>query len=138
MQDGALAGIGHQLLVAGQPSGDYLLSRFIFGLAGVELAFIDYDINLAVREINPEPVALSQEADGATLGRFGGNVADAGARGAATKAAIGDERYLVSQTHSDNVACGREHLLHPRAAARTFIADNDDIAGLHLDRKSVV
>ena len=48
---------------------------------------------------------------------------------AAGEAAVGDEGADLAQSLGLEVAGGVEHLLHAGAAARAFVADEDDIAG---------
>ncbi len=48
---------------------------------------------------------------------------------AARKATIGDQGHLLAQAHAHDGAGRAEHLLHPRTAARAFVADNDHLAG---------
>ena len=48
---------------------------------------------------------------------------------AAAETAVRDERDLLAQTASHDRACRREHLAHSRPAARTFGANDDDVAG---------
>jgi hypothetical protein len=56
-------------------------------------------------------------------------VADAEAGAAAGEAAVGDEGAGFAEALGLEVAGGVEHLLHDGAAARAFVADEDDIAG---------
>lgn len=57
---------------------------------------------------------------------------DREASAAAGEATVGDEGALRGQAFRLQVAGRVEHFLHARAAFRAFVADHDDIAGLHL------
>jgi hypothetical protein len=64
--------------------------------------------------------------------RLGRGMADRQAGGAAGEAAIGDQRAGLAEALRLQIAGRIEHFLHAGAAARPFVADDDDIAGLDL------
>jgi hypothetical protein len=68
----------------------------------------------------------------AAFGRFGRDVADGQARGAAREAAVGDQGAGLAQPLGFQVAGRIEHLLHAGAAARALVADQHHVAGLDL------
>ena len=59
-------------------------------------------------------------------------MADTGPRGAAAEPAIRDQGALVAEADALDRARGGKHFLHAGAAARAFVADDDDVAGFHL------
>ena len=64
------------------------------------------------------------------LNAFRPDVADAKAARCAGKAAVGDEGDLAARSLAGQRRRGRKHFAHPRAATRSLIADNDDLAFL--------
>lgn len=64
--------------------------------------------------------------------RLPGGVADGQARGAAGEASVGEQGALLAQALGLQVAGRIEHFLHARPALRSFVADDHDVAGLHL------
>src|SRR5262249_51447486 len=79
-----------------------------------------------------DDIAVLEQGDRATDRRLRTDMADAEAAGGAREAAIGDERDLVAHALAIDGGCGGEHLAHARAAARTFVADDNHIACLVL------
>ena len=77
-------------------------------------------------------IAVFQQADGSADGRFGADMADAGAARAAAETAVGDQGDRFAESRAHDVAGGAEHLLHAGAALGAFVADDDDVAGLDL------
>ena len=75
-------------------------------------------------------VAVAHQANRATLGGFGRDMADAQAARAAAEAPIGDQRRAAAQLGDalDHAGQG-QHLAHPRPAARPLVADHDHVAG---------
>src|SRR6516165_174292 len=66
---------------------------------------------------------------------------DADAAGGAREAAVGDERHLLPHLLAVDDRRHPEHLAHPRAADRAFVAHDQHLAGLvgaRLDRTNAV
>ena len=80
-------------------------------------------------DVDLDGVALFDQSDCASLGCLGRDVADAEAGAAAGEAAVGGEGAGFAEALGLEIAGGVEHLLHARAVARAFVADEDDIAG---------
>src|SRR5207253_1494988 len=47
----------------------------------------------------------------------------------AGESAVGDEAHTLAEASAHDIGGGCEHLLHAGAAARAFVADDDDVAG---------
>ena len=60
---------------------------------------------------------------------FRSHVADHQPARRATEPAIGDQRHLLAQPLPHDGRGDAEHFAHARAAARTLVADDDDVAG---------
>ena len=88
----------------------------------------DVDAHQAFGNVDLDGVALFDQGDGAGLGRLGRDVADAEARAAVGEATVGDEGAGFAEALGLEIAGGVEHLLYAGAAARVFLADEDDIA----------
>jgi hypothetical protein len=101
--------------------------------AGGEFCVGEVDAENAFGDVDLDGVALFDQGDCACLGRLGRDVADAeagaAAGAAAGEAAVGDEGAGFAEALGLEVAGGVENLLHAGAAARAFVADEDDIAG---------
>src|SRR5690606_18270754 len=77
-------------------------------------------------------VAVAHQPDRPAFRRFGRDMADGEARGAAREAAVGQERTGLPEPARLQVARRVQHFLHARAAARPLVADHHHFAGLHL------
>jgi hypothetical protein len=64
--------------------------------------------------------------------RLPASVADRQARSAAGEAAVGEQGAGFAQAFGFQVRGRVQHFLHARAAFRAFVADDDDVAGLHF------
>ena len=93
---------------------------------------------MCVVGVDHDAVAVGDERDRATVDGLGGDVADAEAVRAAGEAAVGDERAVGAAARALHRAGDRQHLAHPRAALRAFVADDDDVARLDLAREDRV
>ena len=89
----------------------------------------EVDAQDAFGNVDLDGIALFDQSKRVVLGCLGRDVSDAEAGAAAGEAAVGDERADLTQSLGLEIAGGVEHLLHARAAARAFVADEDDIAG---------
>src|SRR5438045_1146254 len=82
-------------------------------------------------------IAVLQECDRTAYGCFRPNMADTEASGSAREAAVRNQRDLAAHALPGQRRCGREHLPHAGTAARSLIANDDDLAffvGFLLDR----
>src|SRR5436190_8307722 len=87
--------------------------------------------------IDFDGIAVLQERDRPAYGRFGPDMADTEPSSSAREAAVGDQRDLAAHALPGQRRRGREHFPHAGAAARTLIANDDDLAffvGFLLDR----
>ena len=73
-------------------------------------------------------VAIAKVSNRTAELRLGADVADAEAASGARKAAIGDERNLVTHALTIDRRRRGKHLAHAGAAARTLVADDQDFA----------
>ena len=90
------------------------------------------DFQSSVGNVYENDVSILDKGDGAARGGFRAHVTDAGTACAPAKPAVGNQRHGFPQSHSHNLGCGRQHLLHPRAAFGPFVADDHHVAGLDL------
>ncbi len=67
-------------------------------------------------------------------GRFGRHVAHHQSACGAGEPAVGHERHVVAQARAHDRRRDAEHLAHARSALRPFVANDDDVAGLDVDR----
>src|SRR5690606_7352401 len=103
-----------------------------------QLFVADGQMNAAIRDIDFDRVAILHQRDVAALGRFGRGVADDQTRRAAREPAVGEQRRRGTQTLGLEVGRGVEHFLHARASLGAFVADDDDVARLHLIAQDAV
>ena len=71
-------------------------------------------------------------AIGPAHSRFRGDVPDDHAVGPAGEPAVGDEPDRIAESGADDRRRRREHFTHAGSAARAFVPDDDDIAGLEI------
>ena len=134
-QDGAARGVGDEGAVAAQPGArDRAAGRQRSFAAALHLLGADLEVERPRVEVEGDEVALPHVADRPALGRLGADVADAGAARPAGEAAVGDEGDRLAEAHPHDGGGGGEHLLHSRAAARAFVAQDDDVPLLHEAR----
>src|SRR5207237_2386514 len=79
-------------------------------------------------------VTSADPGDRRASGGLAGDVADHQTVRRTGKAAVSNERHRIAQAFAGEGAGHAEHLAHPGAADRTFVANHDDIAGLDLPR----
>src|SRR5690606_1781963 len=94
--------------------------------------FGNRQVDAALRDVDEDPVAVADQADGAAGRRFRRGVADGQARSAAGEAAVGEQGAFLAQALGLQVAGRVKHFLHARPALRTFVADDHHIARLDL------
>ena len=82
--------------------------------------------------VDGDRVAFAHRRDRTAVERFRRHVRDHEAVGRAAEAAVGHQRHAVRKSRADDRAGHAEHLAHARSAARTFVADDHDVAGLDL------
>src|SRR5690606_7669271 len=127
----SLQGLRHHALAVDRPPG--LCAARLHGSPPLGQGFIgNRQMHLAVRDVDFDSVAVFDQADIAALGRFRRSVADNQARRPARKAAVGEKRAGLAQALGLQVRSRIEHFLHAGAALRAFVADDHDIARLHL------
>src|SRR6185437_9199045 len=131
MGDGALLRVAHGLRVFPQGARLIVVLARLPGLAPRrQLGIAELDIERARLGIDGDDVAVAQQADRAADRRFRADMADAEAAGGTREAAVGDERHLVAHALAVDRRRRRQHLAHAGAAARPFIADDDDLTRL--------
>ncbi len=84
------------------------------------------------RDVDLDRIARLEKADRPARRRLGADVPDAGPCRAARETAIGNQGNLVVEPDALDGRGGGEHLLHPRPAARPFIANHHHVARFHL------
>ena len=127
-KDRAPARRGHLRAVALQVAVYGLFEGPERGEALFQLLFGDAQVDLSLYDVDVDDVAVPDDADGAARRRFGADVPDGGAARRARKPSVGDERDVRAQPRAHDGGGGGEHLAHPRAALRAFVADDDDVA----------
>src|SRR5260221_10036300 len=131
MGHGALLGVADGLRVF--PQGARLVvvpARLPFLAARRQLGIAELDTERAGLGVQGDDVAVAQQPDRTADRRLGSDMADAEAAGGAGAATVGDERHLLAHALAVNGRGGREHLAHAGAAARSLVADDDDLARL--------
>src|SRR5690606_13014012 len=136
----ALVGTGGQQGVGLERSGDLAGARLggfptlgvLLGAALGQLLVGNQQVDAALRDVDEDPVAVADQADGAAGRRFRRGVADGQARSAAGEAAVGEQGAFLAQALGLQVAGRVKHFLHARPALRTFVADDHHIARLDL------
>src|SRR5690606_27024229 len=103
-----------------------------FGAASGQFFIADQQVDAAVGDVDEDLVAVVDQTDGAARGGFRRGVTDGQARRATGETAVGEQGAGLAQALGLQVAGRVEHFLHARAALRTFVADDHDIAGFHL------
>src|SRR5450830_525494 len=114
-----------------------LLDRFpaflvLFDPACSQFFIADQQVDRAVRNVDQHFVAILHQANRATGSGFWRSVTDGQARGAAGEATVGEQRTGFAQAFGFQVGRRVQHFLHARAAFRTFVTDDHDVAGLHF------
>src|SRR5690606_26544101 len=92
----------------------------------------DQQVDGAFVDIDQDLVTFTHQADGAAGSRFRGSVADGQPGSTAGETTIGEQRTGFAQAFGFQVRGWVEHFLHARAAFRTFVANDDDVAFLHF------
>src|SRR6185295_17226757 len=94
--------------------------------------FLNCDIYLQAPRlgVDGDDVTILDEPDRPAQLRFRSHMTDAEATRGAREAAIGDQRHLVPHALPVKSSRRRQHLAHARPAARSLIADDQDIAFL--------
>src|SRR5262245_10575489 len=92
-----------------------------FGLAEI-------DLQRSFLRIDADGVAVLQQADRAAHRSLRPDMADAESAGGTGEAAVGDQRHLVAHSLAIDRRRSCQHLAHAWPAARTFVADDEDIA----------
>src|SRR6185312_1176556 len=106
------------------------LARLPLGLALGELLGADVAVDRALVGVDGDDVAVAQKPDRTADRRFRADMADAEPARRAGETAIGDERDLVAHALAIERRGRREHLAHAGAAARSLIADDENLAFL--------
>ena len=102
------------------------------GHCGAARGEVGVHVEPAVRDVERDRVAVADERDRPAVRRLGGDVSGHEAVGGAAEAPVGDEGHGVAEAAAVDGGGDREHLAHARAPLRTFVADDDDVAVLHL------
>src|SRR5829696_755022 len=118
----------HQRLVPREPAARELARALrLLGPARGDLGWIEMHVEPLLGAVDGDHVAVAEDADRAAHRRLGGDVADAEAARAAGEAAVGHQRDLRAEWHPLEHRREREHLAHPRPAARPLVAHDDDV-----------
>src|SRR6202035_3616843 len=94
-----------------------------------EFTVVDQQTHAAPTGIDPDTVAFTHQRQRPADEGFRRDIADAHAARGPGKPPVGDERNLLAHALSINQRGDTEHLAHPRTADRTFVADDEDVAG---------
>ena len=89
----------------------------------------EQDVDGAVGDVDPDPVAVFEQGNGAAFRGLGRDVADGQAARAAAEPSVRQQRALRAQVFGLDIRRGVQHLLHPRSAARSLVADHHHVAG---------
>src|SRR5689334_17008760 len=95
-----------------------------------QLAVAQMNRKRALLGIDLDHVAVAQQPDRAAHRCFRTDVTDAETPRCTRKPAIGDQRHLVSHALAVKGSRGGQHLAHPGTAARSLVADHQDLAFL--------
>src|SRR6185312_8700393 len=88
------------------------------------------DIERAGGGVDLDDVTVLEQADRTADGGLGADMADAEAARRAGEAAVGDQRHLLAHALAVERRRGRQHLAHARAAARSLVTDDENLAFL--------
>ena len=102
------------------------------GAPRAERRRVDHHVDAARRDVDPDAIALLDEADRAAFARLGRDVTDAEARRPAGEAPVGDEGANLAEPLAFQKRGRVEHLLHSRTALGPFIDDHHHVAGMDL------
>src|SRR6266536_540191 len=83
-------------------------------------------------QVNIDHIPIDECCNRAACRCFWRNMADTCSTRATRETSIGDQRNFLTKTHTYNVGCRCQHLLHTWATSRTFIANYNNIACLYL------
>ena len=89
-------------------------------------------IDGAVGDVDQDAIAFLYQTNGTAGSCFRRGVTDGQARGTTREATVGQQGAVLAQALGLQVTGRVEHFLHARTALGTFVADDDDIAGLHF------
>src|SRR5262249_50299867 len=110
------------------PGSELRLARLPLGLALGEFLGRDLHVERAVHGVDGDDVAVADQRDRAAHGGLRPHMADAEPAGRAGEAAVGDERDLVAHALAVQRRGGGQHLTHAGAAARSLVADHQNLA----------
>src|SRR6516162_250791 len=142
MGDGAEIGLPDELGVLGEEPA--LVTRYPrppSGTSRVQLALSGDQIHTPVGDVDAHSVAVAYERERAADCRLRRHMADADAAGGTGEAPVGDKRHVLPHLLAVDDRRHAEHLAHPWAADRAFIARDQHLAGLvsaRLDRTHTV
>ena len=80
--------------------------------------------------VDADHVAVAHQRERPAERGLGRDVADHHAARRAGEAPVGEQRDLLAHALPVEQRGDAEHLAHARAAARAFVADHEDVAGL--------
>ncbi len=104
----------------------------MLGTASGHFFIADQQVDRAVRNVDQHFVAIAHQTNRTARCCFWRCVADGQARGAAGEATVGEQGAGFAQAFGFQVRRRVEHFLHARAAFRTFVTDDHDVASLHF------
>ena len=90
------------------------------------------DAQLALRQIERDDVAVAHDRNRPAVRRFRRDVTRHEPARRAREPAVGQQRHRIAEPRAHDRARHRQHLAHARPAARSLVADDDDVA--RLDR----
>ncbi len=91
-----------------------------------------FDVELTVRNVEDDDVAIGDGGDGASACGFRRNMADHQTVRGAGESSVRKQSDGIAEPCADQRGSNGEHFTHARAAFGAFVADDDDIAGFDL------
>src|SRR5690242_14137855 len=129
MGDRAVDGGAHLLGVFPQVTRAVVVfARLPLALALGQFVGGQLHVERSLHGIDLDDVAVADQPDRAADRRFRSDMADAEAARRAGEASVGDERDLFAGALAVERGRGREHLAHAGAAARSLVADDENLA----------
>ena len=98
----------------------------------IHLLFGDHNVEPPRLDIKSNRIAVTNQRDGATVGRLRRDMTGHETMGRSGEPAIGKERNGITQTGAHKSSGNPEHLAHSRPAFRTFIANHNDVVRFNL------
>src|SRR5659263_241223 len=114
LENRAGAGAGRHRGVFPEAAGRFLLRRELpFRAPFSQFRIGDEQVELALRDVQADPVPVPDQGDRPPRGRLGGDMTDGGAARPSGEAPVGDHRHLVAEPLSHDVPVSYTHLTLP-------------------------